>query len=284
MKALFILLQYLVPQQLFTRFIGLFGASTFGPWKNLMIRCFIRSYDVDMSQAEQPDYRAYSSFNDFFTRALRPGVRPIAGGTDGRTVVSPADGTVSAIGRIEGGRLFQAKGRDFSLLQLLGGSRERAAPFENGRFATIYLSPRDYHRVHMPLAGTLRETVFIPGRLFSVNQATAESIPGLFARNERLVCLFDSAAGPMAVILVGAMIVGSIETVWEGEAARAPAVRSRDYRASEPRIGLDTGAELGRFKMGSTVIVLFGPAAVDWSARLGPLSQIEMGQELGTLI
>lgn len=278
---LFILAQHLLPHHLLSRLIGGFAECRVPWFKNLLTRWFVRHYDVDMRQAQVEDPTAYENFNAFFTRALKPGARPLPA-TAG-VVVSPSDGAISQLGRIEHGRIFQAKGHSYSLLELLGGDGLRAAPFMGGHFATIYLSPKDYHRVHMPLTGTLKEMVYVPGRIFSVNQLTAENVPDLFARNERVVCIFDTAVGPMAVILVGAMIVASIETVWAGlvtppkrelksfaydEAARAP-------------ITLRTGDELGRFKLGSTAIVLFGPDAVNWSAELGALSTVNMGQLLG---
>ncbi len=278
---LFILAQHLLPHHLLSRVIGGF-AECGAPWfKNLLTRWFVRHYDVDMRQAQVEDPTAYENFNAFLTRALKPGARPLP--AEAGVVVSPSDGAISQLGRIEHGRIFQAKGHSYSLLELLGGDGLRAAPFMGGHFATIYLSPKDYHRVHMPLTGTLKEMVYVPGRIFSVNQLTAENVPELFARNERVICIFDTAVGPMAVILVGAMIVASIETVWAGlvtppkrelksfaydEAARAP-------------ITLRTGDELGRFKLGSTAIVLFGPDAVNWSAELGALSTVNMGQLLG---
>ncbi|MBB2899053.1 archaetidylserine decarboxylase [Pseudomonas sp. AS2.8] len=278
---LFILAQHLLPHHLLSRLIGGFAECRVPWFKNLLTRWFVRHYDVDMRQAQVEDPTAYENFNAFFTRALKPGARPLP--AEAGVVVSPSDGAISQLGRIEHGRIFQAKGHSYSLLELLGGDGLRAAPFMGGHFATIYLSPKDYHRVHMPLTGTLKEMVYVPGRIFSVNQLTAENVPDLFARNERVVCIFDTAVGPMAVILVGAMIVASIETVWAGlvtppkrelksfaydEAARAP-------------ITLRTGDELGRFKLGSTAIVLFGPDAVNWSAELGALSTVNMGQLLG---
>lgn len=208
---LFILAQHLLPHHLLSRVIGGF-AECRAPWfKNLLTRWFVRHYDVDMRQAQVEDPTAYENFNAFFTRALKPGARPLP--AEAGVVVSPSDGAISQLGRIEHGRIFQAKGHSYSLLELLGGDGLRAAPFMGGHFATIYLSPKDYHRVHMPLTGTLKEMVYVPGRIFSVNQLTAENVPELFARNERVVCIFDTAVGPMAVILVGAMIVASIETV-----------------------------------------------------------------------
>ncbi|MCD4864574.1 archaetidylserine decarboxylase [Pseudomonas sp. PLB05] len=278
---LFILAQHLLPHHLLSRVIGGF-AECRAPWfKNLLTRWFVRHYDVDMRQAQVEDPTAYENFNAFFTRALKPGARPLP--AEAGVVVSPSDGAISQLGRIEHGRIFQAKGHSYSLLELLGGDGLRAAPFMGGHFATIYLSPKDYHRVHMPLTGTLKEMVYVPGRIFSVNQLTAENVPELFARNERVVCIFDTAVGPMAVILVGAMIVASIETVWAGLVTPPKRELKRfayDEAARAP-ITLRTGDELGRFKLGSTAIVLFGPDAVNWSAELGALSTVNMGQLLG---
>ena len=269
---LFILAQHLLPHHLLSRVIGGF-AECRAPWfKNLLTRWFVRHYDVDMRQAQVEDPTAYENFNAFFTRALKPGARPLP--AEAGVVVSPSDGAISQLGRIEHGRIFQAKGHSYSLLELLGGDGLRAAPFMGGHFATIYLSPKDYHRADMPLTATLRERV---------NPAPAENVPGLFARNERVVCIFETAVGPMAVILVGAMIVASIETVWAGLVTPPKRELKRfayDEAARAP-ITLRTGDELGRFKLGSTAIVLFGPDAVNWSAELGALSTVNMGQLLG---
>lgn len=242
------------------------------------IRLFSRHFQVNLDEAREPDPAAYPSFNAFFTRALKPGARPLDEAGDG--ILSPADGTVSQCGAIEAGRLFQAKGRDYSLLELLGGDADRAALFEGGSFNTIYLSPRDYHRVHMPLEGTLRETVHVPGRLFSVAPHTVRTIPRLFARNERLICLFDTEHGPMAVILVGAIFVACIETVWTGVATPPHTGR---IRAETPpdHVQLARGAELGRFNMGSTVILLFGRDRARWEPACEAGAAIRMGQRIG---
>jgi phosphatidylserine decarboxylase len=245
--ALFILFQHLVPQHVLSRLVGMLAASE-TPWlKNWLIRRFIARFGVDMREAAEPDASRYPSFNAFFTRELRDGIRPLD--ADPRAVLCPADGSVSALGTIDGDSIFQAKGRSFALTSLLGGDLARAAPFIGGSFATIYLSPRDYHRVHAPLGATLREMIYVPGKLFSVNQATAEHIDNLFARNERVVCLFDTNAGPMAVVLVGAMIVAAIETVWAGQVAPASGgIDVSDYRSARPTVRIDRGGELGRFK------------------------------------
>jgi phosphatidylserine decarboxylase len=276
----FILLQYLTPHHLLSRLIG-HAAQCRIPWfKNPLIRWFVRRYQVDMHEAQIENPTAYENFNAFFTRALKADVRPLEQ-TPG-AILCPADGAISQLGPIKHGRVLQAKGHSYSVCELLGGDSTRAAAFMGGDFITVYLSPKDYHRVHMPLAGTLREMVYIPGRLFSVNQTTAENVPELFARNERVVCLFDTERGPMAVVLVGAMIVASIETVWAGMITppkRELKTFRYDEHARQP-VHLAKGAELGRFKLGSTAIVLFGPEQVQWDAALGSNSPVRMGQLL----
>jgi phosphatidylserine decarboxylase len=281
-KIAFIILQYLLPQHLLSRLVGKL-AETDIPWlKDLLISRFIKQYRVDMSEAADSDPSNYSNFNAFFTRALKDGARPICPEAD--TIACPADGAISQIGKITGGRIFQAKGQDYSLLSLLGGDREAAAAFENGSFATVYLSPRDYHRVHMPLAGTLRTMSYIPGALFSVNTTTAENVQGLFARNERAVCLFDTEAGPMAVILVGAMIVAGIETVWDGQVAPPlKGIKTTDYSQGAREIHLQKGEEMGRFKLGSTAIVLFAKNRTEWLDTFQAATPTRLGETLGRL-
>ena len=279
MERIFTLLQYIVPHHALSRLAGRLAEARWPALKNALIGLFIRVYKVNMSESGAPRPHDYTTFNEFFTRPLKAGARPIAPAPD--VVISPADGMISQIGTIAGETLIQAKGRDFSLTDLLGASSMRAAPFRGGAFATIYLSPRDYHRFHMPLAGALREMVYVPGRLFSVNDATARHIPGLFARNERIVARFDTAAGPMALVFVGAMIVASIETVWAGVITPPhgrPAVTLYD-----PPLTLEKGAEAGRFRLGSTVIALFGRDAVTWAPERVAHSPVRMGEALGTL-
>lgn len=278
---LFLLGQYLLPHHLLSRAAGGLAECRTGWVKNALIKAFARRFRVDMGEALVEEPTAYEHFNAFFTRALKDGARPLDPAPD--AILSPADGAVSQLGTIEQGRLFQAKGHSFSVQELLGGDPATAALFLGGDFATVYLSPKDYHRVHMPLAGTLREMIHVPGKLFSVNRLTAENVPELFARNERVVCLFDTERGPMAVVLVGAMIVASIETVWAGVVAPPPRQVRRwryDEAAREP-IRLEKGAELGRFKLGSTAIVLFGPNQVRWNGDLAPLSPVRMGRAIG---
>jgi phosphatidylserine decarboxylase len=278
----FVLLQYLLPHRLLSR-LALWAARwRFGPWKNFLIDLVVRRFRVDLAEAAEPDPRAYPHFNAFFTRALKPGAR--RPDPDPAAVLCPADGAVSQAGEIRDGRIFQAKGLDYSAAELLGDPA-LAARFDGGAFATLYLSPRDYHRVHMPLAGTLARTLHVPGRLFSVNAATAAAVPRLFARNERLVCLFDTAVGPMAVVMVGAMLVSGVETVWDGVAIPPYARRilHRDWREHSPPVRLDRFAEMARFNYGSTVILLLpaGVAALDPELTAG--ASVRVGQRIGTL-
>ena len=276
------LLQSLLPQRLLTRLVYRL-ARVRTPWvKNALIHHFTRQFSVNMAEALERNPRIYPDFNAFFTRALQPGARPIAPGD--QVACCPVDGAVSQIGVADADALVQAKGQTFSLTALLGGDEERARPFLGGAFATLYLSPRDYHRIHMPLAGRLREMTHIPGKLFSVSPLTTRKVPRLFARNERVVTLFDTPAGPMALVLVGAINVASIETVWAG-AITPPlgaTIRHWDYPPNgEGAVRLDKGAEMGRFNMGSTVIVLFGPGAVRWERDIKPGATVRMGQRLG---
>ncbi len=253
------------------------------PWfKDLFIRWFARQYRINWTEAEFQRPEDYRHFNAFFTRALRQGARPIEG--DKNSIISPADGRISQIGSIEAGQLFQAKGHHFSAIELLGGDSERAAPFLNGLFATVYLSPRDYHRIHMPLDGRLRETVYIPGRLFSVAPHTTRTVPRLFARNERLVAIFDTDAGPMAMVLVGAINVAAIETVWSG-LVTPPTRSSIELTDMQPQdIELARGAEMGRFNMGSTVILLFPGKDIEWQENLRAGQPLRMGQTIGQIL
>lgn len=282
--ALFIALQRLAPQHLISRGAGLLANSTIPLIKNTFINWFVDKYDIDMSQAQQQDPLAYACFNDFFTRALKDDARPI---DQHNTLVSPADGAISQIGRIKNGRIFQAKGQDYTLQELVGGNNDDAALYEDGNFATIYLSPRDYHRVHMPLAGTLTHMTHVPGDLFSVNSVTAQNVPRLFARNERLVCHFTTEQGPMAVVLVGAMIVASIQTPWAGLVAPVKKqVRHFNYPHSgstQKPIALDKGQEMGRFLLGSTAIILTAKNTVSWNQHLGENSPVQMGQPIAQL-
>jgi phosphatidylserine decarboxylase len=274
--------QYLMPGHLLSRVMLRLTRVRHTGFKNWFIDWFMGRFEIDMSQAVESDPHAYPDFNSFFTRALKPGMRPLAEGAD--EIASPVDGTVSQIGSIREGRIFQAKGHDFSLLQLVGGHEPWAVPFMGGSFTTIYLSPRNYHRIHMPVDGTLRSMVHVPGRLFSVNSATTRAVPGLFARNERVVAFFDTAFGPLAVIMVGAVFVGGIETTWHGMVT-PPAgriVRTWNYSGERARL-FPKGEEIGRFNMGSTVVLLFGGDVVRWEAVLGHQTPVVMGQRLGQM-
>jgi phosphatidylserine decarboxylase len=265
--------QYPLPHHLLCRAMHAVTRIPGGRPKDAFVRWFVGRYGVDMDEAVDPRPSAYRTFNDFFTRALRPGRRPLQGGPD--TPVSPVDGRVSQAGRIQAGRIFQAKGHHFDLAALLGGDGARARPFEDGSFATLYLSPGDYHRIHMPLAGRLRESVYVPGRVFAVNPSAVRVVPGLFARNERLVTLFDTPLGPMAMVLVGALFVGSIETVWAGEVQAR-----RAGPLATPEVELSRGAEMGRFNLGSTVIVLFPADRVAWRDDLVAGRRVRVGEAL----
>jgi phosphatidylserine decarboxylase len=259
----FIGLQYLLPQHFLSGVVRMLAHSRIGFVRTALIRVFLRRFPADLSEAAQGEVAGYASFNDFFTRRLRAGVRPLD--PDPRAALCPVDGTVSQAGAIEGDTLLQAKGMRYSTAALLGGDAMLAGEFAGGAFATLYLAPHNYHRVHMPLAGTLRVARFLPGDLFSVNAATAASVPGLFTRNERIACVFDTLWGPMAVVLVGALFVGSMSLAWAGE-IRARRRSPHDLPARDPFIALDRGAELGWFNMGSTVIVMFsrrGPVLAD---------------------
>lgn len=277
---LFVTLQYLLPQHGISRLV-LLATRVRRPWfKNLLIRGFLKLYAVDLREAAEPDPFAYPSFNEFFTRALRTDARPLP--VDSRTLASPCDGTVSQCGKLAHDRLLQAKGRDYSLADLLAD--ERLAPeFVDGSFATLYLAPYNYHRVHMPLDGVLRQATHIPGRLFSVNAATAAAVPRLFARNERIVCLFDTAIGPVAVILVGALNVGSMGLVWAGDVTPRPGSVASQLPQPAPAPRLAQGAELGRFNMGSTVILLLPPGQCRWHAGLVPGRTVRVNEGLAEL-
>jgi len=272
-----VLLQYLLPKQALTVLAGRLASARAGRLTTSLIRTFVQQYQVDMTQAAEPDIARYATFNDFFTRALKSGARPIAEAG----LVCPVDGAVSQCGAIEGDQIFQAKGYSYSTTALLGGDAALAAQFSNGSFATVYLSPKDYHRVHMPCGGRLRRMLHIPGDLFSVNPATARSVPGLFARNERVVCVFDGEHGPFVLVLVGATIVGSMATVWHGVVNPPRPGTVREWNYAEQNIALAKGDEMGRFLLGSTVVLLFpaGRVALDprWAAEL----PVSMGQPMG---
>lgn len=279
MNAPFLWLQHSVPQHALSRLTGRLADLERPRWlKHAVIRAFVRHYGVALDEAERPFPEAYASFNDFFTRALKPGARPLAGAD----VISPVDGAVSQGGTIDGERIFQAKGRGFSLNALLGGDEARAAGYRGGAFATLYLSPRDYHRVHMPCDGRLTAMRYVPGRLFSVNAVTAAGVDRLFARNERLVCHFEGPLGPFAMVLVGAMIVAGIETAWAGRVAPPPRRNTlSDYTAPPAAVTLARGEEMGRFCLGSTVILLFPPGTVRWDDTCTAGARVRLGMPLG---
>ncbi|WP_349342765.1 archaetidylserine decarboxylase [Marinobacter sp. MMG032] len=279
---LFVLSQYITPQLGVSNLAGRLADSDSSPaLKNRVIKWFIGRYGVDMSEAAETDPEAYPTFNAFFTRALKPGIRPLADGE--KTLVSPVDGAISQLGQVTGDRVFQAKGQSFSLSELLGGEEATTAPFTSGEFSTIYLSPKDYHRIHMPMAGTLRQMIHVPGKLFSVNPVTAENVPNLFARNERVVCIFDTDSGPMAMVLVGAMIVGSVETRWAGVVVPGSRQVTSTRHEGEQAISFEKGEEMGRFRLGSTVIMVMPKGAVTWNSDQVAGKTVRMGEAFGAL-
>lgn len=277
MRTAFVLLQHFVPQHLLSRLAGALASSE-RPWlRNLLIRRFVAAFAVDMS-ASARRIDQFFSFNDFFTRELKTDARPLGDARD--FILSPADGAISQLGTIDGGRIVQAKGRHFTVAELLGDRGEDWKRFEGGQFMTIYLSPRDYHRVHMPAAGTLRSSTYLPGQLFSVNQATAEDVDRLFARNERLACQFEGPDGAFASVMVGAMIVAGIATVWREHYPTHTDVVVREDLA-DPAHEFAAGEEMGRFYLGSTVVLLFEPGRVAWLDSLKPGATLRMGQAIG---
>lgn len=282
MPTPFVALQYALPKQLLTTAAGAFARAELGGVTTAAIRWFANRYGVNLAEAEHPDPAHYRTFNEFFTRPLRAGARPLAA-TD---FVCPVDGAVSVVGALDGDRLVQAKGHSYTTTALLGGDAERAAQFARGSFATIYLSPRDYHRIHMPVAGRLTRMVHVPGALFSVNPETVRGVPGLFARNERVVCHFETAFGPFVLVLVGATIVGSMVTPWHGvvNPPRPGTVRSWDYPREGPiAVNLAQGAEMGRFLLGSTVVMLFPAPGVRFGHDWQPGRATRMGEAMATL-
>jgi phosphatidylserine decarboxylase len=269
-----------MPKRLITQVAGAVASLRGGPLTHALIRRFVAHYGVDMDEAADPRIESYATFNEFFTRALRPGARPI----DDAPFVCPVDAAISQFGPIEHDQIFQAKGHSYSTTALLGGDAELARAFDHGHFATLYLAPRDYHRIHMPCDGRLVRMVYVPGDLFSVNPLTARHVPGLFARNERVVCVFDTAHGPFVNVLVGATIVGSVATTWHGvvNPPRTRGVRSWDYR--EQDIRLRKGQEMGRFLLGSTVVMLFPPNVLSFNADWAPARAVRLGQAMATTL
>ena len=271
-----VLPQYLLPKQALTTLAGKFASAQLGGLTTSVILRFVARYNVNMAEAANPDITSYASFNDFFTRALKPGARPLAAAD----LICPVDGAISQFGPIAKDQIFQAKGHTYSTTALVGGDAEAAARFDNGHFATLYLSPRDYHRIHMPCAGELTRMVHVPGDLFSVNPTTARGVPGLFARNERVVCFFESAQGPFVLVLVGATIVGSMATVWHGQVnpPRTGTLRQWDY--AKGQVSLQQGEEMGRFLLGSTVVMLFPRGPLQFNPQWAPMRAIQLGEAM----
>ena len=272
-----VLPQYLLPKKLVTQLAGRFASAELDGVTQAAISRFVAHYGVDMSEAAEPDITRYASFNDFFTRALRAGARPLADAD----YVCPVDGAISQFGAIERDQIFQAKGHHYSTCALLAGDAALAAEFEHGQFATIYLSPKDYHRIHMPCAGRLQRMVYVPGDLFSVNPTTARAVPGLFARNERVVSLFDTARGPFVLVLVGATIVGSMATVWHGVVNPPRPGEIKRWNYADKLVELAKGAEMGRFLLGSTVVLLWPKGTLKFNPDWAPGGAVRMGQMMG---
>lgn len=270
--------QYILPKHLLSRLTGKLAAAKAGKLTTFLIKQFIKTYKIDMSEAKHSEPEHFETFNDFFTRELKASARTIVEGE--HNLATPVDGKVSQQGDIKEGRIFQAKGHDFSLRELVGGRDDVAAPFDDGIFSTVYLAPKDYHRIHMPITGKLEQLIFIPGDLFSVNPLTAENVPNLFARNERAVAIFSTAIGPMAMVLVGATIVASIETVWEGT-LKGKEIKYWDY--TDQDITLEKGDEMGRFKLGSTIVALFPKDSIAFSDQLEAGSVTRLGELFATV-
>ncbi|MDQ8160412.1 MAG: archaetidylserine decarboxylase [Gemmatimonadota bacterium] len=275
---LFVLFQYLLPKQALTSLAGAFASAPRGRVTTSVIRWFVAKYGVAMSEAAEPDITRYATFNDFFTRALKPGARPLASAA----YLCPVDGAISQLGPITGDQVLQAKGHSYSTTALVGGDASLAAPYTNGAFATIYLSPKDYHRIHMPCDGRLVRMIHVPGDLFSVNPTTARGVPGLFARNERVVCVFEGAHGPFVMVLVGATIVGSMATVWHGIVNPPRPGTVREWHYTDQHIHLAQGDEMGRFLLGSTVVMLFPPNTVSFTAPWAAERPVRMGEPMGS--
>jgi len=271
-----VLPQYLMPKQALTTLAGQFASARLGGLTTSVIRRFVARYNVNMAEAANPDIASYASFNDFFTRALKPGARPLAQAD----LVCPVDGAISQFGPIAKDQIFQAKGHTYSTTALVGGDAAAAARFDSGHFATLYLSPRDYHRIHMPCAGELTRMVHVPGDLFSVNPTTARGVPGLFARNERVVCFFESAQGPFVLVLVGATIVGSMATVWHGQVNPPRPGKPRQWDYAPGQVSLRQGEEMGRFLLGSTVVMLFPRGPLQFNPQWAPARPIQLGEAM----
>lgn len=274
--TLAVLPQYLIPKQALTAFAGKVAGARGGRWTTALIQWFVQRYQVNMAEAANPDIASYATFNDFFTRALKNGARPLAPAD----FICPVDGAISQFGRIERDQIFQAKGHHYSTTALVGGDAALAAQFQDGHFATLYLSPKDYHRIHMPCDGRLTRMIYVPGDLFSVNPTTARGVPGLFARNERVVCVFESAHGPFVLTLVGATIVGSMATAWHGQVnpPRTGQLRQWDYAPGQ--VSLQQGQEMGRFLLGSTVVMLFPQGPLQFNPDWAAARPIQLGEAM----
>jgi phosphatidylserine decarboxylase len=275
-----VLLQYALPKQLLTTLAGRFATAESGALTTAVIRWFVGRYGVNMREAAEPDITRYATFNEFFTRALTPGARPLAPAD----LICPVDGAISQLGAIDGDQIFQAKGHRYSTTALVGGDASLAASFVNGSFATIYLSPKDYHRIHMPCDGVLTRMIHVPGALFSVNPATARGVPGLFARNERVVCVFEGSRGPFVMVLVGATIVGSMGTVWHGVVNPPRPGTPRSWHYESGAVSLTQGEEMGRFLLGSTVVLLFPQGQVRLNAEWHAERAVRLGEAMGSLM
>ncbi len=275
--ALAVLPQYFLPKKALTAFAGRIAGARGGRATTALIRWFIGKYKVNMAEAAQADPAAYATFNEFFTRALKDGARPLAPAP----FVCPVDGAISQFGAMEKDQIFQAKGHHYSSTALVGGDAQLAAQFDHGSFATIYLSPRDYHRIHMPCDGELRRMIYVPGDLFSVNPTTARGVPGLFARNERVVCVFDSAHGEFVLTLVGATVVGSMATVWHGVVNPPRLPQVTEWRYDAGKVVLKQGAEMGRFLLGSTVVLLFRKNTLEFNPAWSPAIPVKLGESMG---
>jgi phosphatidylserine decarboxylase len=271
--------QYLLPKRLLTQFAGMVADMRGGPLTRALIRKFVAHYKVNMEEAADPRIESYPTFNQFFTRALRPGARPISDAA----LVCPVDAAISQFGPIEHDQIFQAKGHSYSTRALVGGDQALAHQFDHGHFATLYLAPKDYHRIHMPCEGRLRRMIYVPGDLFSVNPLTARHVPSLFARNERVVCVFDTPYGPFVNVLVGATIVGSIATVWHGVVNPPRTRHIREWRYDDENVVLAKGAEMGRFLLGSTVVMLFPKNVVAFHADWEPTRPVRLGEAMATV-
>ena len=276
-ERLAVLAQYLLPKQALTALAGKFASARAGGLTTRVIRWFVGRYGVDMGEAANPDICSYASFNEFFTRPLKPDARPLAPAE----FVCPVDGAISQFGAIERDQIFQAKGHCYSTTALVGGDAALASQFEDGHFATLYLSPKDYHRIHMPCAGKLTRMIHVPGDLFSVNPVTARGVPGLFARNERVVCVFEGEAGPFVMVLVGATIVGSMATVWHGMVNPPRPGLLREWRYEDQDLSYRQGDEMGRFLLGSTVVLLFPKNTLRFNPEWTPQRAIRLGEKMG---